>query len=249
MSRAEERRQARESGGSDMRKFYMLFGAVAVIGVGVVAWNAGSGMFGSAVAAPVAVEGLDDLETLATLARGVQKGDSTAEITIIEFGDFQCPSCGAFAQQVKPSVELAYIESGQAKFVFYDYPLTSIHPNAFLAARAARCAEDQGMFWEFHDELFRNQARWAVDPAPAGRFAEYAESVGMNEGEFSSCVNSDAHAELVTANMQLGQVMGVNGTPTIFVNVRGQRTRQTPGFDIQSIQTTIDLMLAEAEQN
>ena len=79
------------------------------------------------------------------MAKGVTKGPEDAPITIVEFGDFQCPACGAFAQQVKPQIELAFVESAQAKFVFYDFPIVSGHPNAFLAARAARCAEDQGL--------------------------------------------------------------------------------------------------------
>ena len=244
MSRAEERRQAREVGGSDMNKFYMLFGAVAVIGIGVVGYSVSSGMFGSAVSTPVEVEGLDDPETLVAMARGVTKGDDEAPITIVEFGDFQCPSCGAFGQQVKPAVELAYVESGEAKFVFYDFPLVSIHPNAFLAARAARCAEDQSRFWEYHDELFRTQVRWSVEPSPARSFEDYARNVGLDTDEFGSCLNSDRHADLVTANMQLGQIMGVTGTPTILVNVPGEQTRRVPGYDFQAIASTIEAMTA-----
>lgn len=241
MSRAEERREARDSGGSDMTKFYMLFGAVAVIGIGVVGYNVSSGMLGDAVSTPVEVEGLDDPQRLVALAQGVEKGDPDAPLTIVEFGDFQCPACSAFATQVKPQVELAYVETGQAKFVFYDWPIVSGHPNAFLAARAARCAEDQGMFWEYHDALFRNQPRWSTEPSPAGSFEGYADDVGLDEDEFSGCLNSDKHADRVTANMTLGQMMGVTGTPTILVN-NGTDTRRAPGFDFQSIAATIDAM-------
>jgi protein-disulfide isomerase len=232
-----------------MTKFYMLFGAVAVIGVGVVGYNVSSGMLGDAVTTPVAVEGVDDPARLVELARGVTKGQEGAPITIVEFGDFQCPSCGVFSQQVKPQMELSFVETGQAKFVFYDYPLVSIHPNAFLAARAARCAEDQDMFWEYHDELFRNQSRWSAQPSPGGSFSDYAGTVGLDKGDFNSCLNSDRHAELVSANMQLGQVMGVSGTPTILVNVPGKGTRRAPGFDFQSIAATIDAMQSEGGES
>jgi len=227
-----------------MTKFYVLFGAVAVIGIGVVLYNAGSGMVSGAVTAPVQVEGLDDPQTLVRLARGVEKGDPAAEITIFEFGDFQCPSCAAFAQQVKPQVDLAFVENGQAKFVFYDFPLVSIHPNAFFAARAARCAEEQDLFWEYHDELFRNQQRWSVEASPGGRFEEYAGTVGADTDEFDACLNSARYADVVTATMQLGQVFGTTGTPTIFVNVPGQPTRRAPGFDYQSIARTVEALLA-----
>jgi protein-disulfide isomerase len=231
-----------------MTKFYALFGAVAVIGIGVVGYNVGSGVFGNAVSTPVEVEGLDNPETLVAMARGVTKGDADAPITIVEFGDFQCPSCGAFGQQVKPQVDLSFLTSGQAKFVFYDFPLVSIHPNAFLAARAARCAEDQGKFWEYHDELFRQQARWSAQPSPAGAFEGYAGDIGLDKGDFGSCLNSDRHAALVTANMQLGQVMGVSGTPTILINTRGE-TRRTAGFDYQSIASTIQAMTTTPGSN
>ena len=240
MSRAEERRQARETGGSDMTKFYLIFGAVAVIGVGVIGYNVSSGM-ASGSAAPVEIEGLDDVNRLMELAQGLTRGDQNAPITIVEFGDYQCPSCGAFAQQVKPQMDLALIESGQAKFTFYDFPLVSIHPNAFLAARAARCAQDQGMYWEYHDELFRNQARWSAEASPARSFRDYAGTVGLDTDEFGSCLNSDRHAELVSANMELGRRMQVTGTPTILIN-NGEETRRAPGFDYQSIVTTIESM-------
>lgn len=244
VSRAEERRQARETGGSDMTKFYMLFGAVAVIGIGVVGYNVSSDMFGSAVSTPVEIEGLDDPETLVAMAQGVTKGDENASITIVEFGDYQCPGCGIFAQQVKPQVELMFVESGQAKFVFYDLPLVSIHPNSFLAARAARCAGDQDKFWEFHDELFRQQARWSTQQNPGGTFTDYAEDLGLGTGDFNSCLNSDRHAEVVTANMQLAQRMQVSSTPTILIN-NGSSTRQVPGSSFDAIAQTIELMSAE----
>ena len=224
-----------------MSKFYVLFGVVAVIGIGVVGYNVSSGMLGDAATAPVEIEGLEDSETLVALAQGVTKGDENAPITIVEFGDYQCPGCGAFAQQVKPQVELTYVESGQAKFVFYDFPLISIHPNAFLAARAARCAGDQGLFWEFHDELFRQQARWSTQQSPGSTFTGYAGDVGADEGEFSSCLNSDRHAEVVTANMYLAQRMQVSSTPTILVN-NGSETRQVPNSSFQGIAQTIEAL-------
>jgi protein-disulfide isomerase len=225
-----------------MRKFYMLFGAVAVIGVGVVGYNVSAGMFGSAVSAPVEVEGIEDPAKLVEMARGVTKGDPNAPITIVEFGDFQCPSCADFAQTYKAQVELDFVESGRAKFVFYDWPIPSLHPNAFLAARAARCAEDQDKFWEYHDQLFRQQSRWSPLPNPGSAFEDYAGSLGLDTGEFAGCLNSDRHADLVTANMQLGQVMRVTGTPAILINVRDQPTRRVPSYSYQAIAQTIEQM-------
>ena len=177
-NRAEQRREAREEGGSDMTKFYWVFGAVAVIGVGSVMYSMGDSL-GTAVSEPIEIEGLDDMATLAELAQGVTKGDPEAPITIVEFADYQCPGCGSFALSVKPQIDLTYVETGKAKFVYYDFPLVSIHNFSFLAARAARCAADQDKFWDYQTELFRNQPMWAADPAPMGRFLDY----GCGSGE------------------------------------------------------------------
>lgn len=241
MSRSERRREGRE-GGSDMKKLYIVLAAVAVIGIGAVALSVGSGG-GAAVTAPVPVEGLDDPERLVELAQGMTKGDESATVSIIEFGDFQCPACQGFAMQVKPQVELAYVESGRVKFVYYDWPIVSGHPNAFLAARASRCAADQGMYWEYHDNLFRNQGRWAPLTNPVSTFVEYAETLGLDRGEFASCVNSDRHAELVTANMELGNQLGVNQTPTIYVEQGGSARRVGPDF--QTLSQYIESILSE----
>ncbi len=241
MSRSERRREGRE-GGSDMKKLYIVLAAVAVIGIGAVGISVGSGG-GAAVTSPVPVEGLDDPERLVELAQGMTKGDESATVTVIEFGDYQCPACQAFAMQVKPQVELAYVESGQVKFVYYDWPIVTGHPNAFLAARASRCAADQGMYWEYHDNLFRNQARWAPLTNPVSTFVEYAETLGLNEGDFRSCLNSDRHAELVTANMELGNQLGVNGTPSIYVEQGGSARRV--GADFQTLSQYIESILSE----
>lgn len=241
MSRSERRREGRE-GGSDMKKLYIVLAAVAVIGIGAVGLSVGSGG-GAAVTAPVPVEGLDDPERLVELAQGMTKGDESATVSIIEFGDFQCPACQGFAMQVKPQVELAYVESGRVKFVYYDWPIVSGHPNAFLAARASRCAADQGMYWEYHDNLFRNQGRWAPLTNPVSTFVEYAETLGLDRGEFASCVNSDRHAELVTANMELGNQLGVNQTPTIYVEQGGSARRVGPDF--QTLSQYIESILSE----
>ena len=242
MSRSERRREGRE-GGSDMRKLYIVLAGVAALGIGAVAMSVGASN-GNAVTAPVAVEGLDDLERLVELAQGMTKGDENAPVTIIEFGDYQCPSCQSWAMQVKPQVELAYVESGKAKLVFYDWPIVNGHPNAFLAARASRCAADQGKYWEYHDNLFRNQARWAAMTAPASTFVDYAETLGLDGGDFSACLNSDRHAELVTANMELGNQLGVNGTPTIYVEQGG--TARRIGSDFATISEYVEGVL-EAE--
>ncbi len=223
-----------------MQKFYFLFGAVAVIGIGVVGYNVGSGMFGSTVSAPIELD-ISSEDDLVQLAQGVTTGDADAPVTIVEFGDYQCPGCGSFSLNVKPQLVGTFVESGQAKFVFYDFPLISIHPNAFLAARASRCAAEQDKYWEYHEELFRNQSRWSTASMPSSAFEDYAGTVGADEGDFGACLNSDRYADVITANMELGSRMGVSGTPTIFINVNGQ-TRRLTSYDYTSIASTIEAL-------
>jgi protein-disulfide isomerase len=117
------------------------------------------------------------------------------------------------------------------------------HPNAFLAARASRCAADQGRYWEYHDNLFRNQASWAPLPSPASTFLAYAETLGLDRDGFASCLDSDRHAELVTANMELGNRLNVQRTPTIFVEQGG--SARPIGPDFQAIKEYVDDILAE----
>jgi protein-disulfide isomerase len=227
-----------------MKKLYIVLAAVAVVGIGAVGYSVGTGG-GGAVTAPIAVEGLDDLERLVELAQGNTKGDANATVTIIEFGDFQCPACQQFATQHKPQVELAYIESGKARFVYYDWPIIQAHPNAFLAARASRCAADQNRYWEYHDNLFRNQVRWSPSTNAADVFIGYAGELGLDEGAFASCLESEQHAEVVTANMELGNQLGVGGTPTILIEHNGS-LRQV-AYDFASISEHIDALLAPAD--
>lgn len=226
-----------------MKKLYIVLAVVAAIGIGAVGYSVSSG--GSAATTPIAVEGLEDVERLVELAQGVTKGDESAPVTIIEFGDFQCPACQMFNTQTKPQMELAYVESGKAKFVYYDWPIIAAHPHAFLAARASRCAADQNKYWEYHDNLYRNQVRWAGTTNPVGLFVDYAATLGLDRGAFEDCVNSDRHAELVSANLELGNQLGVGGTPTILIEYNGS-VRQV-GNDFGAIREYIDGLLAASE--
>lgn len=203
---------------------------------------------GTVAVAPVEFEGMEDPATVVELASGVTMGNPDAPITIAEFGDYQCPGCAGFAGQVKPQVEIAYLQGGQVKFVFFDYPLISIHAHAFLAARASRCAQDQDKYWEYHTTLFNNQRAWsASQTAPLGLFEDYAVTVGLDEATFRSCLRSDEHAELVTANMQLGHLLGVPSTPSVMISEGNGVARRLPDASFESIRLVVDEMLAGIE--
>ena len=229
-----------------MKTFYAFFGVVALVGMGLLAYSLISENSASVVTEPVELEGVEDSQGLRGLARGVSLGREDAPVTIIEFSDFECPGCALFAQQVKPQLEEELIQTGRARLIFYDYPLMHLHPTAFLAARAAKCAEDQDGFWPYHDALYADQVRWARHSIPTEAFEEIAGELGMDRGMFKTCLASDAHAEVVTANLRLAEELRLPGTPTVLINTGGQESRGTPGFDYESIMKTIDEMTGEA---
>ena len=228
---------------SEMTKFYWVLGIVAMLGVGIVGYSTVSRTLSSTVSEPIEMAGLDDPTRLMELARGVVKGDPDAPFTIMEFADFQCPACGMFTQQVKPLLETEFVATGKAKLMYYDFPLVNVHPNAFLAARAGRCAEDQQRFWEYHDILFRNQPRWSSEQNPAGTFEDYAEQLGLDADAFATCLRSDRHADLVTANMELGYQLQVRGTPTILVT-QGRGIGRRVASTVEGVRQAIEEMQA-----
>ena len=140
------------------------------------------------------------------------KGDANAPVTIIEFSDFECPFCGRYIEQTYPEIVENYIETGQVKYVFRDFPL-SFHQNAQKAAEAAECAGEQGMYWEMHDVLFANQETLDVDSLKG-----YAEELDLDTEEFDECLDSGEMYDEVQADMADGSRYGVQGTPAFFVN-------------------------------
>ncbi len=230
----------RASTSSGLKWFYALLAGAAVGGAVVVAISL-RGERGEPVTEPVELGEIAHQE-LVDLAQGIVYGDADAPITIMEFGDYQCPACGQFAQLVKPRLDLTYIETGQAKLVFHDFPLAS-HRHSFLAARAARCAGDQGQgrYFEYHDAVFGTQRDWALMRDATGHFVALAEETGLDANAFRGCLESDRHADVVTANLRLGRLLGVAGTPTIFVHHGGSGPAQRlGGFQFLDVQRAIE---------
>ena len=140
------------------------------------------------------------------------KGDPKAPVTLIKFEDFQCPFC----KQVQPTfLKLLEKYDGKLRLVHKDLPLDSIHPQARQAAEAARCADEQGKFWEYHNLLY--------DKAPKFGLVElktYAEEVGLEVESFRSCYNTGKYKKLVQRDYNEGADLGITGTPTFFINGR-----------------------------
>ena len=241
-----------EKKGGDLKAFYWVLGATAVIAAGALSWSSlggGSGFMATVPITSIVMGEMEDLGALVDMATGVERGDPNAPITIMEFGDFQCPACQQFASMVKPQIDLAYVDEGIARFVFHDFPLSG-HPHAFLAARAARCALDQGeqYFWPYHDQLFRNQSTWSLSSvSPTNAFESYAGALGLDENNFADCLDSDRHADVISANMRLGMELGVSGTPSIFVSEgTGRSIRVSRWNEFEAYQSVIERMMEDA---
>lgn len=137
-------------------------------------------------------------------------GRADAPVTIVEFADFGCPYSRESSFVVR---ELAAKYPESVRFVYRDFPIAELHPIAQKAAEAAQCAQDQGMFWEYHDKLYQNQNDVSED-----RLVEFATELNMNTFQFESCLSSGRYVDEVIADYQAGVEAGVRGTPTFFIN-------------------------------
>lgn len=144
----------------------------------------------------------------------VFKGDKNAKLTLIEFSDYQCPFCARHFRETIPQLEREYIATGKVKYVFRNFPIESIHPQAFKAHEAANCAGEQGKYWEMHDRLFANQKTLGLKDLPT-----HAQSLELDLARFQQCLESGRHAAKIRSDLADGQKAGVQGTPTFFLAV------------------------------
>jgi protein-disulfide isomerase len=147
------------------------------------------------------------------------RGGASAKVIMEEYGDYQCPPCGLLYPDLK-TLEKEY--GDQIRFVFRQFPL-QMHQHAFLAAHAAEAAGLQGHFWEMHDMLYQNQLNWSVAADARPVFLQYARMLGLDVDRFTRDLDSQEVADIVTADIEHGKSIGVEGTPTVFINGRQLR--------------------------
>jgi len=138
-------------------------------------------------------------------------GPEDAAITIVEFSDYQCPYCQRWHADVFSNLLEEYPD--QVRIVYRDFPLTSIHPEAVPAAEAANCAFEQGSFWEYHEKLFSGELELGQDT-----YLQYASNLGLDVDSFKECVETERYADEVQADFQYAANLGVQSTPTFFLN-------------------------------
>jgi protein-disulfide isomerase len=176
------------------------------------------------------------------------RGDSGARVALIEYADFECPYCGEYERKTFPQILSDYINTGRIKYFYRDLPLPG-HARALPAARAARCAGEQGKFWEMHDSLFAKQNALSV-PALLDR----AQTLGLDTAKFTECQSSEKYTADIQKSVSEAQKMGIDGTPTFFLGVVEpsadvtieKRLQGAAPFDV--FKTEIDALLASNGQ-
>jgi len=179
------------------------------------------------------------------------KGNAAAKITLVEVSDYHCPFCRRQMLETMPRVMADYVNTGKVRYVFVDYPIAQLHPDAFKAHEAAACAGDQGKYWQMHDLLFTNS------PArDAAQLSTQASLLGLDMKKFDACLNNGnggTHAAEIRASVLRMQQLGVGGTPLVLIGLT-----PTPGSPLKVIdsiygampygdfKTALDAVLAQA---
>ncbi|MDX1595840.1 MAG: DsbA family protein [Nitrosopumilaceae archaeon] len=142
-------------------------------------------------------------------------GDPDAPITLVEFGDYQCHFCNVFFHSTEDKILKNYVETGKVKMIFKDF--TIIGPDSINAAHGAHCANDQGMFWEYHDVLYNNWTGENNGWASSENLLKFANQIGLDVNEWSECMINSEYSERIAASNQDARTLGLTGTPSFFV--------------------------------
>ncbi len=161
------------------------------------------------------------------------RGPEEAPVTLVEYGDFECPYCG----QAEPVVRELLADFGDLRYVWRHLPLNDVHPRAQLAAEAAEAAAEQDAFWEMHDLLFQHQ-----DALRPSDLIGYAERLELDTERFTADLDKHAGAARVAEDVDTADLSGVSGTPTFFVNGR----RHSGAYDIQTLTKAVRTARARA---
>lgn len=150
-------------------------------------------------------------------------GEGKKNVTLIEYGDLECPACKSYypiAKQIKEDYK------DDITFQFRHFPLVQLHPHAFQAARAAEAAGNQNKFFEMHDLMYENQESWSSSSDVSPIFEGFAQSLGLDMNKFKADVISETTASIINADLKAGQALGVNSTPSFILN--GKKLEENP---------------------
>jgi len=180
------------------------------------------------------------------------EGNNTTGVTLTEYGDYQCPACGQYYNPLK-QVFAKYKD--KISFQFRNFPLYTLHPNAIAGARAAEAADLQGKFWQMHDKLYDENytqqlaeaqgstyATWTTASDPQSDFDDYAKTIGLNVAKFNTDFKSSLVNDRVQADMKEGDRLGINATPTFFIN--GKKIT-SPDATLDAFSKVLDAAIAK----
>ncbi len=146
------------------------------------------------------------------------KGSAAAKVMLVEVSDYHCPFCRRHTLTTQPQIDTEYINTGKVRYVFIDYPIDQLHPDAFKAHEAANCAGDQGKYWEMHAKLFEQPpTRDSAQLVP--QLVSQAQAVGLDTGKFRACFEGKKYATPVRDNVARMQALGVDSTPTFLIGL------------------------------
>jgi len=148
------------------------------------------------------------------LAGEPSMGQPSARITLVEVSDYHCPFCRRSALQTLPQINAEYVATGKARYVFVDYPIAQLHPDAFKSHEAAECAGDQGKYWQMHSALFAG-----TPVKDTAGLAERARSIGLDATSFSACLASGRHAGPIKESIGRMEQLGIGGTPATLIGL------------------------------
>jgi len=154
-------------------------------------------------------------------------GDPNAPITLVEFGDYQCFFCNKFFHDTEQKLLENYVDTGKVKIIFKDF--TIIGPDSRTAAHAAHCADDQDLFWEYHDTLYNNWTGENNGWASSENLFRMAQDVGLDIDEFTDCMLNEIHTQIISASNADARTLGLTGTPGFFVISPNNQVTKIPG--------------------
>jgi protein-disulfide isomerase len=217
--RREEKRESIEQGARTRKMKKAIIWTSTIVGVILIVW--GLAKLGShSPGASVLIDQVSEADHV--------RGNQDSGVVFVEYGDFQCPACGAY----HPIVQQLTEEFGdRVGFVFRHFPLNRIHQNADLAARASEASGKQGKFWEMHDMLFESQSEWSQQRSSEAEetFTRYAQSLGLDLAKFDNDLDIGEVKDKVDGDFNSGTRSGVSGTPTFFLN--GERIKNPQSYE------------------
>lgn len=222
----EKKKEGRSKVGKKLLTLLVIVGVVGAVGYGLLTLSDPGTSFSPPLA--LQVEEMDNI-----------KGNEQAPVTLVEYGDYECPGCAAYA----PIVAQAVSNFGDdLRVVYRHFPLPN-HANSLPAAYAAESAANQGKFWEMNDLLFLQQREWMVETDPKAKFEEYAQTLELDIEKFKLDMDSQEVKDKVQRDATSGEASAVNATPTFFIN--GEKVERLPGTP----QAFFDLIQKEVDES